>query len=208
MVSCQSLPIKELKEKGISSHEISETQKLRGNNGYQENYLIYRSKRDTENTSKAITATHFALSIYNKSKELNFVLPWEFGFSTVKLFEFSDNKLTILLRRRSLVPTVRVIEYDLELKKVVKELKGEIACEYGQDCNWINVDEKKLALFTNHEQNQELQHSTIYEYSWGTHQTRFIRRIDNYSIDAVTGRNFALKNVEFNSEIGGFEYNH
>jgi len=206
MGSCQKLPIEKLKERGITTYEISKTEKLKGNNGYQGNYLIYRSKRETSNTSKAILATHFGLSLYNKSTGLTFVIPWKLGFSTVEQFEFRCNILTVILRRNGLVPEVDIIEYDLNTQKVIREIHGELPCECGQECHWIIFNKNKLALFTNLKSNIGLQHSTVYEYCWASNKTRMITKVEPYGIDAATGRNLNLKGVKFNLDNDKFEY--
>ena len=207
-ISCQTLPIEELKKQGITSLEISETNKLNGNNGYQDNYLIYRSKRETKNTSKEIIATHFGLSIYNKSKKLKFVIPWEFGFSDVQLFEFKNKVLTIVLKRNRMVQEIEIIEYDIEVCKLIRKLSGEIACEYLKECNWINYENKKLAFFTNLKLNLELKSNSVYEYCWNTNESRLITKVKDHSMDSGTGINHYLKSVVFNTDINEFEYDH
>lgn len=206
LVSCQDLPDKDLMSNGITNEEILKTKELKGNNGFNGNFLVYRMKKETKHNLDYILGTHFALSLYTRSKELIPVIPWRRGFPEIEFFEFSKNNLLIVLRTTSIRPTIEIVEFNLATKQVVQNIKADIPCEFPKDCDWINFKEKKLAFFTNFNSNLDLKNSSVYEYDWRTKDLRKISRELPLAIDAVSGRNANLKSVEFNVDTKKFEY--
>jgi hypothetical protein len=203
----KELPIQELTELGISNMELSNTEKLVGVNGHNKNFLIYRMKKETNNKSIGIVATHFALSLYNSNKELEFLLPWVSGFSDVELFEFAnDEELVIILSRLGLgSKQVEIVEYEIDKKKIKRKIIGEVPCKYGLECDWIRYNEKKVAVFITNQLNKGLDQGAIYEYSLESRQTKLIKENLPWGYDALN-RNTQLENISYDTQKNKFKY--
>lgn len=203
-VSCQNLPISQLKSKGVTQEEIDKTNSLNGKNGVNNYFLIFRQKNKSQNPNFKYYTNSFDL--YTPNAELVTLTQNENSQSEIIYFEFINEQIVLIEQIIGLRDQIRISKYDLITTELIVVFNSEIPCKFQSDCEWIMFEEKKLAFFTNIEANEGLEHSSIYEYNWETNETKLVFGKLPPAIDAVTGRNFKLLDVKFNQEKNEFEY--
>ncbi len=203
-ISCQHLPIQELKKKGLTQEEINKTNSLNGKNGVNDNFLIFRQKNISQNPNFKMFTNNFEL--YRPEGELVSLTEYKNNQSEIVYFEFLGEEILMIERILGLRKQIRISKYNTNTTESKIVLNAEIPCKFENDCEWIKPLEKELAFFTNLESNEGLEPSSIYEYNWQTDETRLIYGKLPFAIDAVSGRNFELSDVKYNEKINKFEY--
>lgn len=200
----QSLPLKELESIGLTPSDINVTEELNGVNGVNGYYLVVSRENMSTNPLLDFLVNNYAL--YSPSGELTYLTDYKLKQSEIIYFEFVEDKLFLLEKIFSPRNDVRISTFSIKTAKLISSITGEIPCKYGNDCDWIRYEEKKLAFFTNTGLNVRLKFSSIYEYDWRLEETTLIYENVGDNIDAGTGRNFDLGDVMFDIGKGSFRY--
>lgn len=204
LISCQQLPIEELKKKGVTQEEINLTSALIGENGANDYYLIFRQKNTSQNPNMKLLINNYEL--YTPGGALIPLTKHKHTQSELFFFEFLGDEIMLIEKVFGLRKQIRISKYHTKVENLKTLITAEIPCKSKNDCEWINYEENKLAFFTNLEANEGLEQSSIYEYDWITDEIKLIFGKLPMSIDAATGRNFALSDVRFNRNNKNFEY--
>lgn len=203
-VSCQNLPISDLKSKGITQEEIEKTTSLNGENGVNNYFLIFRQTNKSQNPNFKYFINNYDL--YSPNAELITLTQNRNSQSDIIYFEFQNEEIVLIEKIKGIRKQIRISKYDLKTARLKIDFNAEIPCKSENDCEWIIIKEKKLAFFTNVEANEGLEHNSIYEYNWRTNEIKLVFGKLAPAIDAVSGRNFEVKDVKYNQERKEFEY--
>lgn len=219
------LPIAELRALGITDYEIKKTKAMNGSNGEGDNFLIYRSASMStlHDSDTRKEAPFFSLSHYDAhSGELTEVISGKLGYpNQIEYFEIGEEQIFITLSYNEIMRSdsgqgflfvksrVRIVEYSMLDKEIVKDFSGFLPCQYSDHCTWIILEDKKLAFFTTFfPENDNLESSSIYEYDWKKHQIRRIGDADANPLDANTKSSFLGIDINYDREHKEFFYHY
>ncbi len=204
LITCQNLPIDALKRKGITQEEIDNTISLNGKNGVNNYFLISRQTNKSQNPNIKIYTNYF--NLYTPTAEMITLTQNKNRQTDLIYFEFQNEEIVLIEKIKGLRKQIRISKYDLITNRLKVIINAEIPCRLENNCEWIKIKEKKLAFFTNAETNEELEHSSIYEFNWQTNEIKLVFGKLPPAIDATTGRNLELIDVKYNQERNEFEY--